>query len=381
MFWLLLFLVSANVWADIGSVVDTKGTSCQIERNKQKLSGDKGTSIESMDTYTTGGCIANITFKDDTKVKINENSRLLIDDFVFDPKQSDASKLAIKVGMGTVRYTSGQIAKNNPQQVGIKTPTATIAVRGTDFSMTVDEIGQSLILLVPSCKNEKDVKKYELQENTCAVGKIDVSTLGGTVSLDKAFEATFVASSSAAPTPPVVISIVEGKINSNLIVVKPSEVQNVISESGKTESKETKSMETEVTRRLASNITASISPVQAAENSTSKPFSLIATISQLVKDTSSAIATSPANPPCDPTTSICVIYENATAQVPQGTGNSAIVKGTGTNNVVSVGTPSYSSNTNITIIQNYSTSSVVLGSGGAGSNNVMIIQNQGINKP
>ena len=56
--------------------------------------------------------------------------------------------------MGTVRYASGQIAKANPQQVGIQTPTATIAVRGTDFSMTVDEVGQSLVMLVPSCKDE-----------------------------------------------------------------------------------------------------------------------------------------------------------------------------------------------------------------------------------
>ncbi len=53
--------------------------------------------------------------------------------------------------MGTIRYTSGQIAKNNPQQVNVKTPTASIAVRGTDFTMTVDEAGQSLVVLVPSC--------------------------------------------------------------------------------------------------------------------------------------------------------------------------------------------------------------------------------------
>ena len=77
-------LVSANVWADIGSVGETKGISCQIERNKQKLPGNKGASIESMDTYITGGCVADIKFKDDTNVKVNENSRLLIDDFVFD---------------------------------------------------------------------------------------------------------------------------------------------------------------------------------------------------------------------------------------------------------------------------------------------------------
>ena len=226
--------LATNAWASIGQVADTKGTACEIQRGKNKLSGTKGADVESMDTYTTGACTANITFKDDTKVKVTENSRLLIDDFVFDPKKSDAGKLAMKVGMGTVRYASGQIAKNNPQQVNIKTPSATIAVRGTDFNMTVDEAGQSLVILVPSCKDESEVKKYELEEQRCKVGKIDVSTGVGTVTLDQAFEATYVTSFSQPPTPPVVVNTVEAKINNNLILAKPQEVQRAIKDAGKT---------------------------------------------------------------------------------------------------------------------------------------------------
>ena len=88
----LYLLVFTNTWAAIGTVVDHKGTVCEIQRNKAKLSGIKGAEIESMDTYITGACVANIVFKDDTKVRVTENSRLLIDDFVFDPKQSDAER-------------------------------------------------------------------------------------------------------------------------------------------------------------------------------------------------------------------------------------------------------------------------------------------------
>ena len=167
--------------AGIGTVSDNKGTACSIERGKQKLGGTKGAEVEQNDAYVTQGCQANINFIDDTKVKVTENSRLVIDDFVFDPKKSDAGKLVIKAAMGTVRYASGQIAKNSPQSVNVQTPSASIAVRGTDFTMTVDEAGQSLVVLVPSCKDEKDVKQYELQENVCAVGKIDVTTTGGKI--------------------------------------------------------------------------------------------------------------------------------------------------------------------------------------------------------
>jgi hypothetical protein len=253
--FLFLLLLSTNSLGDIGSVIETSSGACKIERNKQKMAGDKGATIESMDTYITDACIGNITFKDNTKVKVNENSRLLIDDFVFDPNNSDAGKIALKIGMGTVRYASGQIAKNNPQRVGIKTPTATIAVRGTDFSMTVDEAGQSLIMLIPSCKDEKDVKKYELEENKCKVEKIEVETLAGKVFLDQAFQATFVQSATSLPTPPTSVSIIESKITNNLIIVKPAEVQKAIADAGKTkEEEEEEDLESEATRRLINRV-------------------------------------------------------------------------------------------------------------------------------
>jgi hypothetical protein len=360
MWWAALLLMSGNVFADIGAVADTKGTNCQIERNKQKLPGDKGVSVESMDTYTTGGCVANITFKDDTKVKVNENSRLLIDDFVFDPKQSDAGKLALKIGMGTVRYASGQIAKNNPQQVGIQTPTATIAVRGTDFAMTVDEAGQSLIMLVPSCKDEKDVKQYELQENTCKVGKIEVSTLAGTVSLDKAFEATYVQSSTTSPTLPTAVSTIESKINNNLILVKPIEVQKAIKEAGKSpKDKEQQAMEEEMTRRIVNQATKSTEEAEAR-------------ILDMIKNAN-------ANG-CNPTTNICVIWEHPESSILQSKGKGIAFRVLGTEDYAEVKTLGYSSNTTVTIIQNFEPATTILGDGSPGGNIVTIKQNPGVFK-
>ena len=217
---LVCLIACLNAWAGIGVVSDAKGTACSIERAKQKLPGGVGATIESMDTYVTGGCVSNITFKDDTKVKVTENSRLLIDDFVFDPKQSDAGKLALKVGMGTVRYASGQIAKNNPQKVDIKTPTASIAVRGTDFTATVDEMGESTIILLPSCPaNWKDI------ERDCKTGAIDVMNDAGMVSLNVAFQGTKVASRTTMPMKPTVLNLTADTINNLLIVSPPRELR------------------------------------------------------------------------------------------------------------------------------------------------------------
>jgi hypothetical protein len=121
------------------------------------------------------------------------------------------------MALGTARYASGQIAKNNPQQVSIKTPTATIAVRGTDFSMTVDELGRSLVMLLPSC----DAKG-------CVTGAIEVSNLSGVVILDVPYQATMVSSLTTPPSQPTVIKIDQANINNMLIISKPPEIPDDI---------------------------------------------------------------------------------------------------------------------------------------------------------
>lgn len=355
----LCLLVLTDAWAGIGVVSNTKGTVCEIQRGKTKLPGAKGAEVESMDTYTTGACVSDITFKDDTKVKVNENSRLLIDDFVFDPKKSDAGKLAMKVGAGTVRYASGQIAKNNPQQVNIKTPTATIAVRGTDFNMTVDEVGQSLVILVPSCKDESEVKKYELEENRCKVGKIEVTTLAGTVSLDKAFEATFVTSASMAPTPPTVVNTIEAKINNNLIIVKPLEVQKAIKEQGKTkQEREAEELEAEAARRLA----------QLVKESGEKVEKKVVT--------GETFATGQTG--CNSTTNICVKWENPDQPDIQSKGRGIAYRNTDPDHYAEVKTTGYNSNTNLTVTHNDSVATALIGDGTPGGNLVTIKQTTGV---
>lgn len=357
LFVILCLWTSASL-AEIGTVSENKGSGCQIVRGKQNLSGTKGSGVESMDTYVTTNCASKITFKDDTKVNVTENSRLLIDDFVFDPKKSDSGKLAMKVAMGTVRYASGQIAKTNSQNVDIKTPTATIAVRGTDFNMTVDEAGQSLVILVPSCKDPKDVKQYELDENRCKVGAISVTTLAGTVELDKAFEATYVMSVSMPPTPPTVINTIEGKIGNNLIINKPQEVQRAIKEATKSkQEQEMEELEAEAQRRLSQMVKES-EPVEQP------------------KKFADTFATGAGG--CNPQISICVKWEKADAPDMQSRGKGIAYRMTPNEHYAEIKTQGYSSNTFIAVTQNDVTAMETIGDGSPGGNLVSIKQNSGV---
>ena len=175
--------------------------------------------METNDTVITAKAKAGITFEDDTKVQITEHSKLVIDSFVYDPaSKNSAGKLGMKVALGTVRYASGQIAKNNPQSVNIETPTASIGVRGTDFSMTVDEIGRSLIVLLPSCP-----EGFKNIDKDCKTGAIEVTTAMGKVLLNKPFQSTYTMAKEGSPLKPKILDLNESQINNMLILTKVKE--------------------------------------------------------------------------------------------------------------------------------------------------------------
>ena len=188
----LLLLLPTLVWGAIGEVTDHSGSGA-IERDDgfEILEVEDELGVESMDVVVTEKGKVRIDFVDDTRVDITEHSRLVIDDFVYNPNNG-TGKLAMNVAMGTVRYASGAIARNSRENVRLRTPTATISVRGTDFTMTVDEIGRSLVILLPSCPTP----------STCFTGEIEVSTDVGIVLLTQAFQATVVTSKDAKPTKP-----------------------------------------------------------------------------------------------------------------------------------------------------------------------------------
>jgi hypothetical protein len=215
---MLLWLFTTAAVADIGSVVDLSGTAV-IKRGKQTITVAKGTPVETNDKIETKNGVVNIKFKDDTSVKVTENSSLVIDDFVYDPKNAAGGKLSLKAASGTVRYVSGNIAHNNPNSVKINTPTAAIAVRGTDFVMAVDETGKSLVMLMPTCELPQVVN---LKGLTCGSGKIDVDSGTHIVRLDKPYQATIVETASTPPSPPVVVNLSGSPIGNNLIIRPPT---------------------------------------------------------------------------------------------------------------------------------------------------------------
>ena len=199
--------------APIGSVVEQEGVT-SVERQGEESNLEEGSDVEFMDTVKTGKGELEITFIDDTNVAVSSQSSLIIDDFVYDPNNADNSKLALKIAAGTVKYASGNVAKLAKQNVDIRTPTAKILVRGTAFSMTVDEIGQSLIILLPNIDG--------------TVGEIDVESDVGIVTMTRAFQATTVRSRETKPSKPIILDLTTDQINNMLIIKPPKEKEEEV---------------------------------------------------------------------------------------------------------------------------------------------------------
>ena len=217
LFIILWCLTFSSFTSIIGDVILHEGNA-NIERTDgEDVDAEKDLDIFQYDTVKTGKGKVAIGFIDDTRVDVTQHSKLIIDEFVYDPNTKTGS-LSLKAALGTVRYASGQIAKTSPTNVQIKTPTATIGVRGTDFSMTIDEVGSSTIILLPSCDTN----------GNCFVGEISVESDAGMVIMNQAFQATVVDTISSRPLKPVIVDLEESFINNLLIISKPREIKEAI---------------------------------------------------------------------------------------------------------------------------------------------------------
>ena len=222
--WLviLLILLTSPSYAKIGDVIQQQGVT-DIQRKDgptfEKI--EKDFDVESYDVIKTKNGRTAIEFVDETRVDVTENSKLVIDEFIYDPNTSTGS-LALKASFGTVRYASGQIAKNSRQNIKIRTPTAVVGVRGTDFSLTVDETGNSTIILLPSCTEVP--KPGGGVDRLCVVGEIEVSSDIGTVIMNQAFQATVVETQKSNPLKPVLLDLSENMIDNMLIIRRPKEL-------------------------------------------------------------------------------------------------------------------------------------------------------------
>ena len=213
-----VFLLMGSVYAQdpIGDIVESTGVG-GIVRNNERLPSQVGSNIVLYDEARTVNGRMLIEFLDEEELALTEHTIVYIDEVYYDPNPSK-SKMAIRMAQGTARFASGKGNKIKKANISVSTPTAQIAINGTDFTTTIDELGRSLVVLLPD-------------EDGSASGEIVVSNEGGEMLLNQPYQATMVSALETPPTVAVTINnITPSMINNMFIVNPPQEVKVAIQE-------------------------------------------------------------------------------------------------------------------------------------------------------
>ncbi len=216
---ILSILLVGSVNADsIGEIIEDKGyAGLSRDGTKTVLLASERPDVLMYDTAQTQNGRMKIKFEGEEELSLTEHSKVWIDEVYYDPDPS-LSKMSLRMAQGTARFASGFGGKIKKANIDIRTPTATIAVRGTDFTTSIDELGRSLVMLLPD--------KWGAPS-----GVIIVSNAGGQVIMNEAYQATMVSTYDDSPTKPVTVNGVNiGMIDNMFIVSPPEEVSDQVSE-------------------------------------------------------------------------------------------------------------------------------------------------------
>ena len=123
--------------AEIGQIKTAKG-QVTIERDGRTLPAAVGTRLQSADVVKTGAdSSVGITMDDDTLLSAGAGSVLSLDRYAFEPTTGQG-RFDASLNRGTLAVISGRIAKASPDAMTVRTPTAILGVRGTEFVVSAE---------------------------------------------------------------------------------------------------------------------------------------------------------------------------------------------------------------------------------------------------
>lgn len=131
-------LAGSAFGAEIGLVKVSNG-AVRIERGGAALAAPVGTALQPADVIVTGADgSAGITFSDNSLVSVGPDSVFAIDRYAFD-STTYAGEFEGSLRKGRLAGVSGRMVKQSPESMRIRTPSAIMGVRGTEFVVQVDE--------------------------------------------------------------------------------------------------------------------------------------------------------------------------------------------------------------------------------------------------
>ena len=205
--------------APIGAVATVEGsvTATQADGTVVPLTLDQAV-FQGDVLETEAGATVGLVFNDDTTFALGENGRMVLDKLIFDPDSGDGES-AFSVLQGAFVFVSGEIASNNPEEMVVRTPVATIGIRGTKMAGIAAPEGQENTFVL-------------LPDEDGTVGSVVVSTETGSFLMREANKAFAVSSAFSSPQLMVLSDAEIGSTFGAVLNVLPSSLGDVEPEAG-----------------------------------------------------------------------------------------------------------------------------------------------------
>lgn len=138
-FTILIFAFTAEVHSEPAGIFKTIEGDVELVHDGERRVPKVGQVLTELDRIKTGANSgAALTLIDGSVVSIGAKSIVSFETIQY--KSSDQTgHLSLNILIGVMRMITGNLGKNQPEHVKIRTPTAVIGVRGTDFIVDVTD--------------------------------------------------------------------------------------------------------------------------------------------------------------------------------------------------------------------------------------------------
>jgi hypothetical protein len=135
---LALFIPHAAFAGEPIGQIKTQAGAVFVERAGVSRPAAIGDRVFVSDTIVTTSGTVGITFLDNSMMSLGPMSRLSLDQFKFDATTHNGI-FNSSLKKGTLSVKSGQIVRQTPEAMRIRTPAALLGVRGTEFVVRADD--------------------------------------------------------------------------------------------------------------------------------------------------------------------------------------------------------------------------------------------------
>lgn len=134
-----LSIASASA-ADIGVVAHLSGEASALSADGKIRTLRKGSAVRQGDMAITGkNSQLDVRFSDESLVQLHPESRFRIDEYAYKGKPDGNEKGLFSLIKGGFRTITGMIGRINKNAYAVTAPTATIGIRGTEYTARLNK--------------------------------------------------------------------------------------------------------------------------------------------------------------------------------------------------------------------------------------------------